>query len=372
MTQQRFYTLDVFRGMTVFLMIVVNTPGSGALPYPPLLHAEWHGCTLTDLVFPSFLFAVGNAVAFVKLRWQEQSGRAVVLKIVKRSVLIFVVGILLSWYTTMHWTDNGLAFASVKDLRILAVLQRIGLCYMLAALMIYYLSARTTIAASVIILLLYWALLMQFGDAGQQLSIEGNLVRKIDLALIGPQRMYRERGIVFDPEGLLSTLPATVNVLIGYLTGILILQRGKTKACVVRLLVYGGLLVVPGLLWNGFFPFNKKLWTSSFVLYTSGIDVLVIGLLFYFIEIKNWKSIVSFFIPMGKNPLAVYVLSNLLLFFLILPAGNGKIFIDWIGESFFQQIFPGPLGSLLFAFCFAMVCWAVAWLLHRKKIYIRL
>lgn len=370
--QQRFYTLDVFRGMTVFLMIVVNTPGSGALPYPPLLHADWNGCTLTDLVFPSFLFAVGNAVAFVKLRWQDQGQTEVVWKIVKRSVLIFFVGVLLSWYTTMHWTDNGLAFSSVKDLRILAVLQRIGLCYLLAALMIYYLSTRAIVFTSVFLLLLYWFLLMRFGDAGQQLSIEGNLVRKIDWLLIGPQHMYRERGVVFDPEGLLSTLPATVNVLVGYLTGYFIQQKGKTKSCVVGLLAYGSLLVILGLLWNNFFPFNKKLWTSSYVLYTSGIAMLVIGCLFYFIEIKNWKSVAEFFIPMGKNPLAVYVLSNLLLFFLILPMENGKIFIDWIGDSLFQKLFPGPFGSLAFALFFTMICWTVAWLLHRKKIYIRL
>ncbi|MEO6315413.1 MAG: DUF5009 domain-containing protein [Chitinophagaceae bacterium] len=370
--QLRFDTLDVFRGMTVFLMIVVNTPGSGATPYKSLLHADWNGCTLTDLVFPSFLFAVGNALSFVKDKWQQQTAADILSKILKRSFFIFLAGYLLTWYTTMHWIDGRLLFEKYDQVRILAVLQRIALCYLLAAVMIYYLPVTGIIIASASCLLVYWFLLIHFGDPGQQLTATGNVIRKIDLAVLGERHLYREKGIVFDPEGLLSTIPATVNVLIGYLTGIIIRRDGKTFKSIVRLGTWGIVLVIAGLLWNYLLPFNKKLWTSSYVLFTSGIDMLAVALLFYLVEILHWKKLVAFFSPMGKNPLFIYVLSNLFLFFIIINVKPGKIFIDWINELIFQQIFPGPFGSLVFALCFTMICWLVAWLLNRKKIYIRL
>ncbi|MEO6722672.1 MAG: heparan-alpha-glucosaminide N-acetyltransferase domain-containing protein [Ferruginibacter sp.] len=370
--QPRFDTLDVFRGMTVFLMIVVNTPGSGATPYKPLLHADWNGCTLTDLVFPSFLFAVGNALSFVKDKWQQQTAAYTLAKILKRSFLIFLAGYLLTWYTTMHWVDGRLVFERYNHVRIFAVLQRIALCYMIAAMMIYFLPASGIIIASACCLLMYWFLLIHFGDPGQQLTIEGNVIRKIDLAVLGEQHMYRERGIVFDPEGLLSTIPATVNVLIGYLSGMIIRRGGKTFKSIVRLSMWGCVLVIAGLLWNYVFPLNKKLWTSSYALFTSGIGMLVVAILFYLVEMLHWKKLVAFFSPMGKNPLFIYVLSNLFIFFIIINMKPGKIFVDWINELFFQKIFPGAFGSLVFALCFTMICWLVAWLLDRKKIYIRL
>jgi predicted acyltransferase len=370
--QLRFDTLDVFRGMTVFLMIVVNTPGNGATPYKPLLHADWNGCTLTDLVFPSFLFAVGNSLSFVKDKWQRQTASYTIAKILKRSFLIFLAGYLLTWYTTMHWVNGRLQFEAYDQVRILAVLQRIALCYLIAAMMIYYMPVTGIIISSVSLLLLYWCLLICFGDPGQQLTIEGNIVRKIDLAVLGERHLYRERGIVFDPEGLLSTIPATVNVLIGYLTGTIIRREGKTFKSIVRLIMWSAALTIAGLLWNYVLPLNKKLWTSSYVLFSSGIDMLVVAVLFYMIETRHWKKLVVFFSPMGKNPLFIYILSNLFIFFIIINIRPGKIFIDWINELFFQRIFPGAFGSLVFALCFTMICWLAAWLLDRKKIYIKL
>jgi predicted acyltransferase len=370
--QLRFHTLDVFRGMTVFLMIVVNTPGSGATPYKPLLHADWNGCTLTDLVFPSFLFAVGNALSFVKDKWDQQETIVVLSKILKRSFLIFLIGYLLTWYTTMRWVNGRLVFETYDQVRVLAVLQRIALCYLLAAFMIYYLAVKGIIILSVCLLISYWFLLVWFGDPGQQLTIEGNVVRKMDLAVLGEQHLYRENGIVFDPEGLLSTFPATVNVLLGYLTGLIIRRQGKTYQSITRLIMWGVLLIITGLIWSYFLPLNKKLWTSSYVLFTSGIDMLVVAILFYLVELQHSKKLIAFFSPMGKNPLFIYVLSNLFLFFFIITVIPGKNFIDWINELLFQKIFPGAFGSLVFALCFTMICWLVAWFLNRRKIYIRL
>src|SRR5882762_2745948 len=163
---QRFTTLDVFRGMTIFLMIVVNTGGSGAEPYAPLLHAAWNGCTLTDLVFPSFLFAVGNAMPFAMKKNAETTKSSIAYKILKRSFLIFLIGYLLGWYTTMHWSEAGLSFPPLFKGRVLAVLQRIALCYFLAAIIVNWFSVRSILALSFIFLLGYWILLYAFGDTG--------------------------------------------------------------------------------------------------------------------------------------------------------------------------------------------------------------
>lgn len=367
-TKQRFATLDVFRGMTVFLMIIVNTQGSGAVPYAQLMHAEWNGFTLTDLVFPSFLFAVGNAMPFAMRKWQGLPAAMVTYRIFKRSALIFIAGYLLSWYVTMHWAGGRLEFGRLFDTRIMAVLQRIGLCYFAAALMVWFLPVRVTVAISVLFLLLYWLLLAGYGS----MSMDDNLVRNVDLAVFGAARMYRERGVIFDPEGLLSTMPAVVSVIAGYLAGSFVQKRGKTKDTTLMLLFAGCVLMIAGLFWSYFFPLNKKLWTSSYVLLAAGIDTAAIGILIYLVDIRNSGPVKWFFTPMGRNPLFIYVLSNLFLFFLILPVAGEKIFFDWINEVFFQKVAPGPFGAFLFSLVFTMICWAVAWIMDKKKVYVRL
>jgi len=368
---QRFTTLDVFRGMTIFLMIIVNTQGSGAKPFSQLEHAEWNGCTLTDLVFPSFLFAVGNAMSFAFKKFGGLSEKIILFKIFKRSFLIFLVGYLLTWYATIHFVDGHIAFAPFNQTRAMAVLQRIGLCYLIAALIAHYFSVRWIVVISIFMLFLYWALLYLIGDKGAELTMTGNAVRKTDLAIFGEAHMYRENGIVFDPEGLLSTIPATVNVLAGYLAGIFIIKKNKTYETVAKLALMSLILIFVALCWNYFFPFNKKLWTSSYVIFITGIDVAVISLLFYFIELKQMKFGVYFFSVFGKNPLFIYVLSNLFLLLFILPVSN-TIFFEWINNLLFQKIAPGALGCLLFSITFTMLCWSIGWMLDKKKIYIRL
>jgi predicted acyltransferase len=371
-TTQRFITLDVFRGMTIFLMIIVNTQGSGAKPFSQLEHAEWNGCTLTDLVFPSFLFAVGNAMPFAFKKFEGASERIILYKIFKRSFLIFLVGYLLTWYATVHFVNSHIAFAPFNQTRIMAVLQRIGLCYLIAALIVHYFSVRWIIIISILMLLLYWALLYLIGDKGAELAITGNAIRKIDFAILGEAHMYREKGIVFDPEGLLSTIPATVNVLAGYVAGVFIIKKNKTYETISKLALMSLILIFVALCWNSFFPFNKKLWTSSYVVFTTGIDVAVISLLFYLIELKQMKFGVYFFSVFGKNPLFIYVLSNLFLLLFILPVSNNTIFFEQINNTIFQKIAPGALGCLLFAVTFTLLCWSVGWIMDKRKIYIRL
>ncbi len=369
---QRLITLDVFRGMTVFLMIVVNTAGSGAKPFPALLHSDWNGCTLTDLVFPSFLFAVGNSMVFADRKYESMGITERLCKILNRGLLICITGFLLTWFCTVYWNAGSLSFARLADTRIMAVLQRIGICYVMAGIIIQYANPRGMILLSIFILVIYWGLLYWMGTPGSQFTLTGNAVRKMDLLLIGERHMYREHGISFDPEGMLSSIPAVVNVLAGYLSGLLIIKKGKTMETVARLLLIGSLLVLAGIAWDYLFPINKKLWTSSYVCFSVGIDMLVLGTLLYGIEIKSWKMSTRFFSVFGKNPLFIYVLSNFFIVIFILKANKDTNLFDWINLEIFQRIAPGPLGSLCFAVCFTGICWLPGKFLDYKKIYIRL
>ncbi len=217
---QRFLSLDVFRGMTICFMIIVNTPGSGAIPYAPLLHVEWHGFTPTDVVFPSFLFAVGNAMSFSIGRYKQMGDHVFLRKVFKRAALIFFLGYLMYWFPFFRLDDLGsIISAPIRDTRIMGVLQRIALCYFFAALLIHYLSAAKVVVVSVLCLVGYWLLLIIFGDSHQPFSMLGNAGLYLDKFLFGTNHLYAGEGIPFDPEGLLSTIPAIVNVVIGYYAG---------------------------------------------------------------------------------------------------------------------------------------------------------
>ena len=218
--QQRFLALDVFRGMTICFMIIVNTPGSGQFSYAPLEHARWHGFTPTDLVFPSFLFAVGNAMSFVMVKWSALSQSQVLAKIFKRTILIFLLGFLMYWFPFVEMDKNNhMILSPFSHTRVLGVLQRIALAYCLASLMIYYLKPKTAAIIGGLILLLYWGVMSFYGDPADHLSMTGNIGYTIDKWVMGENHMYHGEGVAFDPEGWLSTLPSVVNVIAGYLWG---------------------------------------------------------------------------------------------------------------------------------------------------------
>ena len=374
-TGSRFLSLDVFRGLTVCFMIVVNTPGSGATAFSPLLHANWHGFTPTDLVFPSFLFAVGNAMSFAMRKYNAMGTGAVLGKIAKRTALIFLLGYLMYWFPFFRLSETGeVVGAPIGETRIWGVLQRIGVCYGLASLLVYFFSKRTVIALSVVFLVGYWLLLLGWGDPGDPLSLAGNAVLKLDLFLFGPAHLYTGNGIPFDPEGLLSTLPAIVNVVIGYYAGRYVQQAGKNYESIAKLLLTGGVLILLALAWDMVFPINKKLWTSSFVLITTGLDLAILASLIYVIEIRDWQRAnwPRFFVIPGKNPLFIYLLSELLVISLyMIPVGGGQSAFEWLGVHIFQALVPGAMGSLLFALAFMFLCWSAGWWLDRRGIYVR-
>lgn len=372
---ERFLSLDVFRGMTICFMIIVNTPGSGAEPFAPLLHAPWHGFTPTDLVFPSFLFAVGNAMSFSLVRYKQISDAAFLKKVIKRTLLIFLLGYLLSWFPFFRWDDAGhMAAAPIQNTRILGVLQRIALCYLFASLLIHYCATRTVYIVSALLLIGYWVLLLLFGDPSDPYGMLTNAGYYIDKAVLGERHMYHGEGVAFEPEGLLSTLPAIVNVVIGYYAGVFIQRKGKGYETMTKLLLTGALFIFLALCWHPFFPINKKLWSSPFVLLTTGLDLVLIGALLYIVELRNWNVLnwTRFFVVFGKNPLFIYLLSELLvisLYTIRMPSGETPF--GWINENFYQVLAPGAIGSLLFALSFMLVCWFVGWLLDRRRIYVR-
>ena len=374
-TGTRFLSLDVFRGLTVCFMIVVNTPGSGATPFAPLLHAHWHGFTPTDLVFPSFLFAVGNAMSFAMRKYGAMGTAAVLTKIAKRTALIFLLGYLMYWFPFFRLDDAGhVTGFPISQTRIWGVLQRIGVCYGIASLMVYFFSTRTVIWLSILFLVGYWLLLLGWGDPADPFSLPGNAVLRLDRFLLSDAHLYHGEGVAFEPEGLLSTLPAIVNVIIGYYAGQYVQQAGKNYESIAKLLLAGAALIFVALCWNMVFPINKKLWTSSFVLLTTGLDLVILASLMYAIEIRHWTRAnwPQFFVIPGKNPLFIYLLSELLVIILyMIPVGNGQSAFEWIGVHVFQGLVPGAVGSLLFALVFMLLCWSVGWLLDRRGIYVR-
>jgi predicted acyltransferase len=370
--QARYLALDVFRGMTICLMIIVNSPGSWDIGYGPLLHANWHGFTMTDLVFPSFLFAVGNAMAFVMHKFDAQPESVFWTKVLKRTLIIFFLGVLMYYFPFFETgSDGSLHFKSLATARIPGVLQRIALCYFFASIILHYTSKNFAVIFSVLALLGYWLLSYVFGDAGDPYSLTGNAGLKLDLLLFGEGHLYHGEGLAFDPEGLLSTLPAIVNVIAGYLAGDFIRKRGNSYETIAKMMIAGILLAFIALTWDKAFPINKKLWTSSFVLYTVALDLMILSILIFIIEISGRTKWTYFFVVFGRNPLFIYLLSEVLLITLyMIPVGNGSL-QEWLYRDLFGS-FASPINaSLLFAVFFMLLNWAVGYLLDRRKIYIK-
>ena len=365
----RLIALDAFRGLTIATMILVNTPGSWSNVYAPLLHASWHGFTPTDLVFPFFLFAVGAAMSFSLRKYEGRSSEAV-KKILKRTALIFLIGIFLNIFPGYHFIRGE--FVDFSTLRIMGVLQRIALAYGVGALICYFLDTRKVVIVSSLVLLGYW-LVMGILGSGDPYSLEGNAALKLDLLIIGADHLYKGFGIPFDPEGLLSTLPAVVNVTIGFLAGSFVRAESNKEQLISRFFLFGNGLIFFALCWDMVFPINKPIWTSSYVLMSSGIALVILSFLVYVLDIKRQKSWARPLLVFGMNPLAIYVLSGVWvdLYFQI-PAGEGQTAYGWIYENIFVPIGGKLNGSLLFALAHVTFYWFFGWLLYRKNIVIKI
>lgn len=395
MLSQRYYSLDVFRGLTVAFMILVNN--QMGTTYAPLDHAPWHGLTPTDLVFPFFLFAVGNALSFVMPKLKHAGTQAAFLKIAKRSLLIFLIGLLLNWTPFCMWRGNELVVkgwtwinsnGDPMGVRIMSVLGRIALCYFFGSLILLFFGTKPAIWICTALLLIYWLICLYAGHPGDPYSITGYAGNAIDKSILGEPHMYHGEGLAFDPEGLLSTLPAIVSVVIGYLTGMYIRQKGKSPALWKGLLLSALLLLLTGYTWGLVFPINKKIWTSSYTLVAGGYAIAFLALLIYLIEWRSWKGRwCRFFDIFGKNPLFIFVLSGFIPRILGLirianpsvpnaPAASQSTWLSpfrWCYQELCLSLTRGDAraASLLFGLILVLFYWAIGYGLDKKKIYIR-
>lgn len=356
----RYLALDAFRGITIALMILVNTPGTWSHVYAPLLHADWNGATPTDFVFPFFLFIIGSAMFFSFKKSNFEATPEQFAKIIKRGFIMFFIGFMLN---VIPFTTN------IDDWRIMGVLQRIGIAYAIAACLVLVLSRRGIFIISAIILLGYWALLLSIG--GDALSIEGNIIRQFDLAVLGANHMYTMRGVSFDPEGLLSTIPAVVSMLLGFeLTRYLTSIEDK-RTSVIKLTLIGGLAIGFGVLWGLVFPINKSLWTSSYVVYTTGFACLLLAAFVWLIDIMKQTKLAEPLLVYGTNPLFVYVLSFLVVTFYLNAHIGDVTMYAWLYQKL-ANVFSPKLASFIFAFSHVTLFWFVSLKLYQRKIFIKI
>ena len=366
---RRLVSLDVFRGVTIAGMVLVNNPGTWEHIYWPLEHAQWHGWTPTDLVFPFFLFIVGVSItlALGNRRQGQLSKRPIYLKIIQRTLIIFGLGLLL----------NAIPHFNLAELRIPGVLQRIAICYFLASIIFLNTKVKTQVIITVALLIIYrliMALIPAPGFAAGDLSKEGSIASFVDRVVFGNHVWAQAK--IYDPEGLLSTIPALATTLIGVLTGHWLRTNKASYEKVAGMFVAGTACIVLGWAWNPWFPINKALWTSSYVLFTSGMALQFLAALYWLIEIKDQRWWAKPFEVFGVNAIALYVGSALmaeLLGLLKVTGSDGtKIPLQsWIYDHLFASWASPMNASLAFAIAFVLVWLGLMWILYWRKILIK-
>jgi len=367
MTTKRLMALDVLRGLTIALMIMVNNPGSWSYVYPPLRHSNWHGCTPTDLVFPFFLFIVGVSMWYSFKKYGEGLTRNGLLKVLKRFLIIFLLGLFLNAFPKFNF----------ESLRFFGVLQRISIAYAVGAVLCMRFNYKQLLIVGTLILIGYWGILY-FGGSGDVYSLTSNVAGKLDLLMFGENHIYKGFGIPFDPEGLLSAIPAVATVIIGYLTGRLIDLSSSVTEAVKKLITYGMVSAVIGWFWGYIFPINKPLWTSSYVLYAGGLAMLFLALLLWIIDVKEIKKWSKPFIHFGTNPLFIFVFSGIyaktILYLVKITNSEGETIsgYEYLYSHLFVPIAGNMNGSLLFAISHIIMFWLLTYILYRNKIFIKI
>jgi len=366
--QGRLVSLDVFRGITIALMVLVNRPG-GDIYYLALQHAEWNGWTLADLVFPFFLFIVGMAIPYSlasKLA-RGYSRKKILLRVVRRSVILFVLGLFL----------NGFPYFDLSTIRIMGALQRIALCYFFASVIFLAFKVRGRVFFTVLLPLVYWMLMMLVpvpGYGAGVLGKEGNLAQYIDSLILGDHIYAPTR--TWDPEGILSTIPAIGTTLIGVLAGQYLRSNRSPLEKAVNLFFFGNLGVVIGALWDLWFPINKNLWTSSFVVFTGGIALVFLAGCYYLIDIKKYAMWTKPLTILGTNAITAYVLLEIVNVAIIctnitLADGTSIALKTFIYENFFAS-WAGPLnGSLFYALAYLTFLIGIMAIFYKHRIFIR-
>jgi predicted acyltransferase len=369
--KQRLQSLDTFRGITIMMMILVNNPGSWSHVYPPLRHAAWHGWTPTDFVFPFFLFIVGISISlsFTSRLERGQTRSQIFLKALRRSIIIFAIGFVLNLFPEFDFSD----------VRIMGVLQRIALCYALSSVIILTCRKTTQVGVAICILIIYWIAMKTIPVPGYGAGIldpQGNLCWYFDSRLLAGHTWKGAPVPGFDPEGLLSTLPAAVTTLLGVFTGDWLRSDRNSLEKVSGLFVFGNIGLIVGVIMNIWFPINKPLWTSSYVVFMAGMALHFLAMCFWLIEIKAWRQWAKPFIVFGSNAILVFVLSSLMariLTMIRIPSEEGMLSLK---TAIFENCFAswaGPLnGSLFFAVFYILLWLGLMSLLYRKRIFIKI
>ena len=371
----RLTSLDLFRGITIAAMILVNNPGNSH-PYWPLEHAEWNGWTPTDLVFPFFLFIVGVSLVFsFESRLQRGDSRnTLLLHAFRRAVVIFAIGLAMN-YTAV------LAFPSpTSGLRIPGVLQRIGICYLAASILYLYVRPRTRAVVVAVLLVGYWILMRfvpvpGFGVPGRDIPFlhpDANLAAYLDRKFLS--HLWE---VTRDPEGLLSTLPAIATPLLGVFTGEWLRSKRSPPTKALGMLLFGVIGLILGRTWSIWFPINKKLWTSSYVLFAAGFALVCLAASYWANDIKRWRGLwTKPFLIFGRNAIAAYIAAW---FFAVMPYfvpfrvnGQPRHAAEYIFERFFAPLGSPSFTSLLFSLAFVLLCLLPIWLMDRKKIFLKI
>ncbi|MGA9544399.1 MAG: heparan-alpha-glucosaminide N-acetyltransferase domain-containing protein [Candidatus Sulfotelmatobacter sp.] len=375
----RLTSLDLFRGATIAAMILVNNPGNNHA-YWPLEHAEWNGWTPTDLIFPFFLFIVGVSLVFSsESRLSRGDSRSRLLRhAFRRAVTIFTIGLALNWLVDLLLS---------RGVRIPGVLQRIGICYFAASILYLYVRPRTRASIVAALLIGYW-ILMRFvpvpglGVPGRDIpflhpdaNLGAYLDRRFLIHLWGTgSRLYE---VTRDPEGLLSTLPAIATALLGVFTGEWLRSKRSPQRKALGMLVFGVIGLILGETWGIWFPINKKLWTSSYVLFTAGFALICLALCYWATDIKRWRGAWTRpFLIFGRNAITAYVIADLfaVLLYAFNERVNGRIMDgqQLIFQRFFASRGSPSFSSLLFSLAFVLLCLLPIWLMDRKKIFLKI
>jgi predicted acyltransferase len=378
--QSRLVSLDVFRGMTIAGMVLVNNPGTWSAIYSPLEHAEWNGWTPTDLVFPFFLFIVGVAITLALGKRVEQNGVTpdVYVKIFRRSALIFLLGLFLATFPFYNFSKGE--WLDLSTVRIMGVLQRIAVCYLVAALIFVNTNWKQQAIIALALMLVYWGLMTLIPVPGCEVTTFNdkacNLAAYLDRTIIGEGHIWRSAK-VYDPEGLLSTIPAIATTIAGILCGHWLRQKKEDNDKVASMFFFGVVLVTIGWMWNFWFPINKSLWTSSYVVFTAGMALCFLGFCYWLIDIKGYRSWTKPFVIFGVNALALFVGSGLMARIMGLirlqgaEPGKDISLQGWIFNDVFLPFAEPINASLAYAICFILVWLFLMWLLYRKNIYIK-
>ncbi len=368
--KQRLLSLDVFRGITVAAMILVNNPGDWGHIYSPLEHAEWNGCTPTDLVFPSFLFIVGVAIVFAmsSKKADPANHNQLILRALKRGAILFFLGFFLALFPSFDFST----------VRIFGVLQRIGIVFFISAFLFVKTTPKNLFYILTSILLIYWALMTLVpvpGVGAPNLDKETNLAAWLDRLIITEQHTWKSAK-TWDPEGILSTLPAIGTGILGMLTGTWIRRKDKTEGeKIAWLFVAGFATAILGQIWGLAFPINKSLWTSSYVLYSGGLAMMMLGFLYWLIDVQSYKKWTSPFVAYGVNAITVFFMSAIIvkIMWRIKVNMNGEEvgLQQWLYETFFTPWLSDINASLAWAIAFVLFWLLILWPMYRKNIIIK-